>query len=90
VKVLLAYIPVSMMCLMKCVSYQILESDDLPTAICRKCVANLEVCFELMQERIRGQNVFLRKISTQRVPVNWKHTQVVAITFFFYFSSYID
>jgi hypothetical protein len=66
---------------MKCVSYQVLESDDLPTAICRRCVANLEVCFELMQERIRGQNVFQRKIFTQHGTVNWKHTQVVAIKF---------
>jgi hypothetical protein len=53
----------------------------LPTAICRKCAAKLEVCFELMQERIRGQNVFQRKIFTHLVPVNWKHTEVTGITF---------
>jgi hypothetical protein len=34
-----------------------------------------------MQERIRGQNVFQRKIFTQQVPVNWKHTEVIAIKF---------
>jgi hypothetical protein len=66
---------------MKCVSYQVLENNDLPTTICRKCVAKLEVCFELMQERIRGQNVFQRKIFTQHAPVNWKHTQVTVIKF---------
>jgi hypothetical protein len=69
------------MLFIKCVSYQVLESDDLPAEICKKCVAKLEVCFELMQEHIRGQNVFQRKIFTQQAPVNCKYTQVIAIKY---------
>jgi hypothetical protein len=68
------------MWLIKSVPYQVLENDDLPTGICWKCVSKLEVCFELMQEHIKGQNLFQRQMAEQQVPLDWEQTEVIWIT----------
>jgi hypothetical protein len=79
--VCLTYVSPSVMWLIKSVLYQVLESDDLPTAICWKCVSKLDVCFELMQEHIRGQNVFRRQRFSQRMPLNCTQREVCWVIF---------
>ncbi|XP_021922421.1 zinc finger protein 184-like isoform X2 [Zootermopsis nevadensis] len=59
-----------------CLQIIVLENDDLPTAICWKCVSKLEVCFELMQEHLRGQYLFETQMARQQVPLDWKQTEV--------------
>jgi hypothetical protein len=71
----------------KSVLYQVLESDDLPTAVCLQCVSKLDVCFELMQEHIRGQNVFQRQRLIKQMPLNCKQREVSWVMFLMFLSS---
>jgi hypothetical protein len=77
---MVSHVASSVMRLIKSVSYQVLENDDLPTAVCWECLYKVEVCFELMQEHIRGQNLFQSQMRRQQVPLHWKETEVIWIT----------
>ena len=71
-------------------SLQVLENDGLPTSICWKCLSKLEICFELMQEHIKGQNEFRRlKLYGRAMPLAWENSEVsqfITIYLFIYSS----
>jgi hypothetical protein len=73
--------------LIKSLLYQVQESDDLPRAICWRCVSKLEVCFELMQDHIRGQNMFRRQKFSQQMQLNCNHGEVIWVIFLILSSS---
>ncbi|XP_046989882.1 zinc finger protein 479-like [Schistocerca americana] len=41
-----------------CLRITVSTSDDLPTSLCWKCVARLEVCYEFMQDHFIAENQF--------------------------------
>ncbi|KAJ9577117.1 hypothetical protein L9F63_006325, partial [Diploptera punctata] len=60
-----------------CLQIIVLENDGLPTTICWKCLSKLEISFELLQERIRGENEFRRlNLFNQVMPLAWENSEV--------------
>ncbi|PSN51171.1 hypothetical protein C0J52_06073 [Blattella germanica] len=59
-----------------CLQIIVLENDGLPTTICWKCLSKLEICFELMQERIKGENEFRKRMMViDALPITMEKTE---------------